>query len=548
MSTLSRRKLLALGVGAGQLALLDRFGVSTAHASTAHRPTKLLTIMVTGGWQPWFFFNPLKLTDVERFLPRPKVSSITQEPMYCVRGQLERNLDGSAAVDPQNPGDARPLRVPRLWDDAGLLANGVDARRAHPLTGLTTSPFGYAWAHPGWRLWENAVVVHGIDQGTPAHQAGRIAALCGYAGQDFAAPGIHAVVANEMLRRFPERPLPAVTLGSTMSSSRKGLPAEVDATGITTIGDLSAYLSERSSEAWNGLRATTAAPDRGRQVKPQLSLSGQMLGNAPTHPIDDFALAEMRRMHGKTNAATDGLLQKLYDGYLTVSKTLAADVVNAISATPGFEHTQPASWAPSGMRFGIQSAGSLRNGFSGTEDFELALKLLKSNTTTSIAMSLRVPIPAGGGYFDTHGGEEFNWTWQSMTMEMIGRFVAELKATPAGAGNTLLDDTLIMVVSDFSRTWPINGISDHWPITSVVYISGKALSGNRQIGNYDTASRPPNSDGFEGVPIAMKDEKGDTQTRAPRAHDSIYTAFHLFGIDRFMPDGPGDIIGVRAGT
>lgn len=546
--SLSRRRLLQLGVGAGQLALLDKFGPSRAYGATAHRPTKLLTIMVTGGWQPWFFFNPLKLTDVERLLPRPRMSVPMQEPMYATRAQLERNLDGTAATDPATPGAPMALRVPRLWDDEGLSTTGVDRRRAHPLTGLVTSPFGYAWAHPAWRLWENAVAVHGIDQGTPAHLAGRIAALCGYAGQDFAAPGIHAVVAHEMMKRFPDRPLPSVTLGATLASNRKDLPAEVDATGITTLNDLSAYLSERSSEAWNGLRGTTATPQRGRTVKAQRSFSGQMLPDSPTHPIDDFALAELRRMHGKTNGATDALLQRLYDGYLTVSKTLAADVVGAIAATPGFEFTQPASWAPSNMRFGIQSAGSLRDGFMGTEDFELALKLLKSNTTTSIGMSLNVPIAAGGGYFDTHGGEDFNWPWQSMVMEMVGRFVAELKATPIEGGNTLLDDTLIMLVSDFSRTWPLPGISDHWPVTSVVYISGKALSGNRQVGNYATDSKPAASDGFEGVKIPMKDEKGDTQVRSPRAHDSIYTALHLFGIDRFMPDGPGDIIGVRAGT
>lgn len=548
-SKLSRRKLLALGLGAGQLALLDKFGVGVAHASGAPGPTKLLTIMVTGGWQPWFFFNPLKLTDVERFLPRPRVSTIVQEPLYCVRSQLEKNLDGTAAVDPATPGEVRPLRVPRLWDEEGLTMTGVDRRRAHPATGLLTSPFGYAWANPAWRLWENAVVVHGIDQGTPAHLAGRIAALCGYAGQDFAQPGIHAVVAHAMMQRFPDRPLPSVTLGSTLASNRKDLPAEVGATGISSVNDLSAYLSERSNEAWNGLRATTAAPQRGRQTKPQQSFAGTPLPASPTHPIDDFALAELRRMRGHTNAATDDLLQRLYDGYLSVSKTLAADVVSTISATPGFEHTPVPTWAPSGLRFGIQSAGSLRNGFAGTEDFELALKLLKSDTTTAVGMALNVPIPAGGGFFDTHGGEDYNWPWQSIVMEMIGRFVAELKATPMASGTgTLLDDTLVMVVSDFSRTWPLQGISDHWPITSTVYISGRGLAGNRQIGNYDVATKPPNSDGFEGVKIAMKDERGDTQVRSPRAHDAIFTAYHLFGIDRFMPDGPGDIIGVRAGT
>ncbi len=550
-SRLSRRRLLSLGLGAAQVALLDRYnllrpGVARANGGTG--PTKLLTIMVTGGWQPWYFFNPLRLGDVERLLPTPRVSAIVQEPLYCNRAQVSKNLDGTEAVDPMSPGAVRPLRVPRLWDEEGLAATGTDRRVAHPLSGLVTCPFGYAWAAPDWRLWENAVVVHGIDQGTPAHLAGRIAAYCGYAGQDFVAPGIHAVVANEMLRRFPDRPLPSVTLGSTLSSSRRGLPAEVDATSIRDVNDLSAYLSENSNAAWNGLRGTAATPARGRQAKPQLDFAGRPLGPVATHPIDDFALAELRRMQGKTNGPTDALLEKLYDGYLTVSKTLASDVVSVISNTPGFEHSPVATWAPDGIRFGFRSGGSLRSGFSGTEDFELALKLLKSNTTTSVAMSLRAPIPVGGGYFDTHGGEEYNWPWQALVMEEIGRFIAELKLTPQAGGGSLLDDTLVMVVSDFSRTWPLQGISDHWPVTSVVYISGNAIAGNRQLGAYDVDAKAPNSDGFEGVAIPLRDENGDTQVRAPRAHDAVYSAYHLFGINRFMPDGPGEFIGLRAGT
>ncbi len=550
----SRRALLKLALGAGQLALLDKVGlnplrVGAARADGARVPTKVMTIMVTGGWQPWYFFNPLKLSEVETFLPKPRMSVPLQEPMYCVRSQVEKNLDGTQAVDGASPGAARPLRVPRLWDEANLAATGKDLRQAHPATGLITCPFGYSWAHAPWRLWENAVVVHGIDQGTPAHAAGRIAALCGYAGQAFKDPGIHAVVANAMLDRFPDRPLPAVAIGETLASSRGSLRAEADSIGVRDVSDLATYLSEQNTNAWGGLRGTAAHPELGRLPKPQLTFDGADAGVSPTHPIDDFALAELRRMRGKTNASTDAFLQRLYDGYVSTSKTLAADVVSKVASQVAFEHVSPVPWGFGGEYFGFSSAGSNKAGFGGTEDFALALKLLKADVTSAIAMSLRVPIPAGGGYFDTHGGEDFNWTWQFLVMEMIGRFVAELKQTPASTGGgTMLDETLIMVVSDFSRTWPINGISDHWPITSVVYIGGGILSGNRMIGAYDVSSRPPTSDGFEGVAIDLKDEKGDTQHRAPRAHDTVFSAYRLLGIDRFMSDGPGEIIGLRAGT
>ena len=95
----SRRALLKLAVGAGQLALLEKMGLNPlslrgARADTGRAPTKVMTIMVTGGWQPWYFFNPLKLSEVETFLPRPRISVPLQEPMYCVRSQVAKNLDG----------------------------------------------------------------------------------------------------------------------------------------------------------------------------------------------------------------------------------------------------------------------------------------------------------------------------------------------------------------------------------------------------------------------------------------------------------------------
>ncbi len=64
------------------------------------------------------------------------------------------------------------------------------------------------------------------------------------------------------------------------------------------------------------------------------------------------------------------------------------------------------------------------------------------------------------------------------------------------------------------------------------------------LGAYDVSAKPPSSDGFEGVPLAMRDEKGDRQIRRPKAHDSLFTAYRLLGIDRFMPDGPGEFLGL----
>ena len=112
-------------------------------------------------------------------------------------------------------------------------------------------------------------------------------------------------------------------------------------------------------------------------------------------------------------------------------------------------------------------------GGGGSDAFALALKLINNDIVTCINL--------GVGGFDTHqnqttrlqpilGGVDF----------MISQLVAGLKLSGK------LDDTLIVLYSDFGRTPMVNGSNgrDHWPTGGALIIGG-GIDGGRAVGATD---------------------------------------------------------------
>ena len=65
---------------------------------------------------------------------------------------------------------------------------------------------------------------------------------------------------------------------------------------------------------------------------------------------------------------------------------------------------------------------------------------------------------AGQFFFDTHSGATAAWAHINNlrgTFEIIGRLLIEMMLTPSpsNAGKSLLDETLVHIVSDFGRTF-----------------------------------------------------------------------------------------------
>jgi hypothetical protein len=185
---LGRRQLLKAVLGASQLALLGKVSSPrVARAQTVDAPDKLLTIFLGGGWQsPWSFI-PLNATQIGAAIPAPLV--VSGEPVYFSANQVV-NLDGTTGS-----GAVPKLRVARLWDQAALSAGNPD-----PGNGGTTSANGWAWVQH--QLWNNAMVVHGVDQRTVAHVGGQVSALSGVASSELKSPSLQAWAADGCSRDF----------------------------------------------------------------------------------------------------------------------------------------------------------------------------------------------------------------------------------------------------------------------------------------------------------------------------------------------------------
>lgn len=541
----TRRDLLKLTLGAGQLGLLHRLGAlepGRAHAQTTNGPTKLLTIYVGGGWIPQFLFAPTRNAEVNSLLPVPKLVIGGAEPYSYTSAHVQRNLDGTPVDDGMWAN--RPLRMPRLWDEAELSAGRRDRRQA--LTdgsGLRTSALGWSWV--GYRLWRFASVLHGVDMGTAAHDSGAVSMMCGIAGPSFESPAIHAFVANSMMARFPDRALPHVSLGGPVGESVR-LPPSSAAIRMSSTSSAAKLFSQRNMNSWSGLSARSAGPNPNWDGSAGPSLSQTRL--------ERFVSERARKLAGKTGSNTDRLYQSIHDGYRSYSTLLAKDVVGRLESTPGYEHINVMgpnfpTWSENGfMGYSLGSSVALGGG-GVAETTGLALKLLKSDLTTSI--SLKWASGQGLYDFDTHNDAESHFPYLRGTLDQIGRFLGEMSLTPSSTpGKTLLDDTLVLVMSEFGRTWNRDGGTDHWPSTSVIFAGGNSfLSPNRMVGGYATMQNvSAGFPGYMGEPVPMKAEDGRVMStpRPPQSRDVIFTALKMFGIDEFLPGGPGDVIALHS--
>lgn len=125
--------------------------------------------------------------------------------------------------------------------------------------------------------------------------------------------------------------------------------------------------------------------------------------------------------------------------------------------------------------------------------FALAEKLLRNNLVTSINMGI--------GGFDTHANQDRALEPRLTSFDSsLSIFIDRLKAANA------LDNTLIVLYSDFGRTPKINGGNgrDHWPVGGAMLIGG-GLQGGRAVGGTDDDLLSVNVDPNSG---ALTDSSG----------------------------------------
>jgi len=115
---------------------------------------------------------------------------------------------------------------------------------------------------------------------------------------------------------------------------------------------------------------------------------------------------------------------------------------------------------------GTQLATSLRNAF-------------RSGLTTSVSIQ-----PISG--FDTHSDNPQQNTQWDRVFTYLGALMTGLSTQAGVVAPTLLEETTIVVCSEFGRTPELNGDNgkDHHPFTSMV-IAGKGVHGGQTVGKTD---------------------------------------------------------------
>lgn len=520
MRKISRRSLLAGALGATQLALLDRFARPVARAcGPDDGPTRLLVLYLPGGVRFYPLFVPMRAEDIPRTIPPPQ--SPSSEPIFYGADDVV-TLPGDA-------GGFTPLRMGRNWnpDDPGDRGS------------YRFSPMGYSWLHYG--LGPTTAVIHGIDQGSFAHSAAYVAAMCGVAGEAYRAPALVSLVANHLHARFASaRPIPCVAINTSGIPQAMGLPAHATPAVVPSIESLAGLFSS------SGERHRRWRNADGRSERDLPGFDGTAGERVSLTNVDALVLDRTRALGGRARGGNRDVLEQIYGSYAAVSRTLASDVVSAVEAVTPTTQEKPdhlRSYGMYDMTFGLANGRvDMRN------SCEWILRLLKSNVTSAVYASLPEQ------YYDFHNGSSVGYAAAATRaqLDIIARMLGEMQATlsPDRPGRTLYDDTLVVVQSEFNRTWP-RGPShddpdawsygdDHNAVTSVV-LSGGGISGARQIGGFELPSTA-------GLPVVLREEGGEMGMRPPRAADLVATVCGVFGMrpgaDYFIPGGYGVIEGL----
>ena len=165
-----------------------------------------------------------------------------------------------------------------------------------------------------------------------------------------------------------------------------------------------------------------------------------------------------------------------------------------------------------------------------SENIDLAVRAIQDDLTRAIV--LQAPLP-NQAIWDSHVDNQPNQdAAYEHSFAALGELLDTLQRTAGSDGGTLLDDTLVLAMSEMGRAPALNTANgkDHWPYTSLLAIGG-GITGGRVLGATDDAQ--------VSVPV-------DFETGAASAAGSVLTPAHLMAgiLERFDVDPAADLPGV----
>jgi len=120
----------------------------------------------------------------------------------------------------------------------------------------------------------------------------------------------------------------------------------------------------------------------------------------------------------------------------------------------------------------------------GTLDYTRDLGVQAGLAVNALDRELSWAVQIETGSFDTHDDNTLQVPQHELLFTGLKALIDQLAAKPGKAGGaTLLDETVVAVVSEMGRTPLLNatGGKDHWPVTSALLLGG-GLAGGRVLG------------------------------------------------------------------
>jgi hypothetical protein len=145
-------------------------------------------------------------------------------------------------------------------------------------------------------------------------------------------------------------------------------------------------------------------------------------------------------------------------------------------------------------------SGSYLAAHQQAQDLKELLRVIDWSSSSTLSDQIRLSVDAlaqgvsrcaslsySGYGWDTHVLNDY---YQNLNFEGLFAGLLELmnalQKTPGSQGNSLADETVVVVLSEMGRTPQLNGSDgkDHWPYTSMLMV-GPGITGNRVVGGYD---------------------------------------------------------------
>jgi uncharacterized protein (DUF1501 family) len=190
--------------------------------------------------------------------------------------------------------------------------------------------------------------------------------------------------------------------------------------------------------------------------------------------------------NGRTPLATTNPEDAILERYATAT----ADRLKATRGALGYNRKRVDDFVSS-IRRGKQLQG-VRAGFGARgrqltlpNQIDLALDALQQDISQAAMVNTRLG-------WDTHDTNTDQAGFHETTFGGLMTLIDGLAARPGRtAGTTMLDDTVVVCYSEFSRTPKLNAVlgKDHWPVTSALVIGG-GIKGGRAYGASTAAVEP----------------------------------------------------------